>query len=132
MKEFEIFKERAQEFIFNAKNSAKRKKYDVAIFNLEQAVQLFLKYLLGKKLGDFPKTHSIIFLLREIGKAYSKEKFVEIFIKENISNLEFLESAYINTRYLPHYWSKEHWKEVLSFFNKIKSFLKKITNENIG
>jgi len=132
MKEIDIFKERAREFVFNAKTSAKRRKYDVAVFNLEQAIQLFLKYLLAKKLGDFPKTHSITFLLKELAKAYNKEKLVEIFIKENLSMLSILESAYITTRYLPHHWSKDHWDQLWNFFNKLRSFLKKISDEDIS
>ena len=132
MKEFEVFKERAKEFVLNAKNSAKRKRYDVAIFNLEQSAQLSIKYLLGKRLGDFPKTHSLIFLLEELGKAYDKEKIVKMFIEENFFDLEFLESAYINSRYLAYYYNKEHWSNSLKFYNKLKNFLRKITNENIG
>ena len=132
MEEFEIFKKRAREFVLNAKNSAKRKRYDIAIFNLEQSAQLLIKYLLGKKLGDFPKTHSLVLLLEELGKAYNAEKMTKLFINKNFFDFEFLESSYINSRYLAYYYNKEHWSKLLKFYNTLKDFLQKITNENLS
>jgi HEPN domain-containing protein len=46
-------------------------------FDLEQAVQLYLKYTLALKLRNFPPTHSLKELLKAVGKAYKKEKEVE-------------------------------------------------------
>jgi len=34
-----------------------KKVYNLSAFNLEQAAQLWLKYLIAKKLGEWPQTH---------------------------------------------------------------------------
>jgi HEPN domain-containing protein len=67
--------------------------YDVAAFNAEQAAQLYLKATLLELVGDFPRTHSIIFLLNELKRVSSKE--VEDFVKENKGGLHVLEDAYL-------------------------------------
>lgn len=41
---------------------------DVAAFNAEQAAQLYLKSTLLELVGDYPRTNSAIFLLREFGR----------------------------------------------------------------
>ncbi len=52
-----FLKERANEFFEEAQELLKKKKYNLSVFNLEQAIQLWIKYLIGKKIGDWPKTH---------------------------------------------------------------------------
>ncbi len=63
-------------------------EYNLAAFNLEQAVQPLLKYILAMKFGDFPRTHSVKILMEEAGKECPAVR--EIF-RENpnaIGNLE--------------------------------------------
>ncbi len=82
MKEGEVLKIRAERFLENAKYLYKKKYYDLCAFNIEQAVQLFLKYAIWKELGDFEKTHSIFNLLNQYQKISNKEK------KKVIENLK--------------------------------------------
>ncbi len=63
------------------------------LFFAEQALQLYLKYLLAKHIGDFPKTHKIRVLLSELGKV---ERKVGGFVKKHELILDILEEAYIN------------------------------------
>ncbi|WP_456327193.1 HEPN domain-containing protein [Archaeoglobus sp.] len=52
--------EKASEYFF------KDGIYDLSAFHVEQTFQLYLKYILAREIGYFPKTHSISKLLRLI------------------------------------------------------------------
>ena len=120
----EILKERADEFVKLAEYAYRRKRYDLAMFNLEQAIPLYLKYKIWQKLGDFRKTHSITELLKDFGRAYKKSKTINKFIKENLELINDLEVAYIESRYLPAQFFKEDFDRALEFFNKLKKLIK--------
>jgi len=77
MKEGEILKIMAERFLETAKDLYKKEYYDLCAFNIEQAVQLFLKYEIWKILGDFEKTHRISELLDHYQKASGKIKEIE-------------------------------------------------------
>jgi HEPN domain-containing protein len=89
--------------------------YDLAMFNLEQAIQLYLKYKIWQKLGDFEKTHSITKLLKDFGRVYKKSNAINKFIKENLKLINDLEVAYIKSRYLPAQFLKEDVDRILNF-----------------
>jgi HEPN domain-containing protein len=55
-KEIEFLKEKSRKFYLNAIYLFKNCIYDLSAFNLEQSCQLQLKYLIAKKVGDWPKT----------------------------------------------------------------------------
>jgi HEPN domain-containing protein len=119
----EILKERADEFVKLAEYAYKRKRYDLAMFNLEQAIQLYLKYKIWQKLGDFEKTHSITKLLKDFGRVYKKSKAVNKLIKENRKLINGLEVAYIESRYLPAQFFKEDVDKTFEFLNKLKKLI---------
>ena len=56
--EAEFLLRRARAFLENAEQLYERGWYDLAAFNVEQAVQLLLKYKLLLLVGDYPRTHS--------------------------------------------------------------------------
>jgi HEPN domain-containing protein len=119
----EFLKEKADEFLKLAEYAYRRKRYDLAMFNLEQAVQLYLKYKIWQKLGDFEKTHSVNKLLKDFGKAYKKSKAINKFIKENLKLINDLEIAYIESRYLPAQFFKEDVDKAFEFLNKLKKLI---------
>jgi HEPN domain-containing protein len=119
----EILKERADEFVKLAEYAYKRKRYDLAIFNLEQAVQLYLKYKIWQKLGDFEKTHSIIKLLKDFGKVYKKSRKIKKLINDNLKLIRDLEIAYIESRYLPAQFLKEDVDKAFEFIEELKKLL---------
>lgn len=82
MAKIDFLKERAEDFLSNAKDLIKKGVYPLAAFNLEQSLQLYLKYYLYLKLKKYPKTHFLGELLRGIGKAYKKEKEIEKIIEK--------------------------------------------------
>jgi len=122
----DFLKERAEKFFRNAQNLFKEGEYDLSAFNLEQACQLFLKYYIFLKIGDFPKTHFLKRLLRELGKAYEKEESIEQLLKDNISVISNLEEAYLGARYLPRPFEKEEVKEMIVFLEKFLEFLREL------
>jgi HEPN domain-containing protein len=119
----EFLKERADEFVKLAEYAYKRKKYDLAMFNLEQAVQLYLKYKIWQKLGDFRKTHSIKNLLKDFGKVYKKSKKIKKLINDNLKLIRDLEIAYIESRYLPAQFLKEDVDKAFEFIEELKNIL---------
>lgn len=122
----DFLKERAEKFLKNAKDLFNKEEYDLSAFNLEQACQLFLKYYIFLKIGNFPKTHYLKRSIREVGKVYEKEEDVEKLIEENISVVSNLEDAYIGARYLPYIFEKKQVENMMVFVDKLLNFLKKL------
>jgi HEPN domain-containing protein len=124
MKEGEILKIRAERFLETARDLYKKEYYDLCAFNIEQAVQLFLKYEIWKILGDFEKTHKISELLDHYKKASSKIKEIEG-LKENYKQTIYdLEIAYIESRYLPAQFLKEKIDLMFKFVEDLLNILK--------
>ncbi len=119
----EILKERADEFVKLAEYAYKRKRYDLAMFNLEQAIQLYLKYKIWQKLGDFRKTHSIKNLLKDFGKVYKKSRKIKKLINDNLKLIRDLEIASIESRYLPAQFLKEDVDKAFEFIEELKNLL---------
>ncbi|MEM7819041.1 MAG: HEPN domain-containing protein [Candidatus Aenigmatarchaeota archaeon] len=126
MAEAEFLKERAESFFRDAELAIKETRWNSAAFHLEQACQLYLKYFLFKKIGDFPKTHSLRRLLKSIGKAYSKEEDIDNFVERNEEVLFSLEQAYIVSRYLPVEFSEKQVNKMLQFFKELLTLLQNL------
>lgn len=124
MKEGEILKIRAERFLETARNLYQKEYYDLCAFNIEQAVQLFLKYEIWKKLGNFEKTHEISELLEQYKKISGKEKEIERLKEKYKSTIVDLEMAYIESRYLPAQFFKEQIDEMLKFTEDLLSIFK--------
>lgn len=67
-----ILKKRARAFLDSAKADFERGDYDLVLFHVEQFLQLYLKYLLYLKLGDYPKTPSVTRLREILGRFAEK------------------------------------------------------------
>ncbi len=127
MAKAEFLIERAEAFLEDAKYDISRKKWFLAAFHLEQACQLYLKYYLFKKLGDFPKIHSLAELLRELEKIYPKnKKRIEKMRKDKASVIGDLDQAYITSRYLPVEFNQFQVENMLAFTEELIKFLKKL------
>jgi HEPN domain-containing protein len=122
MKEEDFLKERAHRFFQEAQDDIKKGFYDLAVFHLEQALQLKIKYLLAKKIGYFSKTHLISQLINEASRIF--QNIMDFFsnFKEEIEDLEL---AYIGAKYLPISYSKEKAERLLNFVKKAFDFLEK-------
>jgi len=62
----------------------KEGKYNLSAFNLEQSCQLFLKFLIGKKLVN-GKKHFLNELVRELSKAYKGKEIINYYKKTSYS-----------------------------------------------
>jgi Uncharacterized conserved protein related to C-terminal domain of eukaryotic chaperone, SACSIN, COG2250 len=126
VREEEFLKIRALRFLKEAEDDIMKEYYDLAIFHLEQAFQLKIKYLLAKKIGYFTKTHMISQLINELERVYPK--IIEFFLsfKEEIEELEL---AYIGARYLAINYSKEKAEKLLKFTKKAFEFLEKYESD---
>ena len=93
----EFLEERALQFLVS-RAAAERGFYELALFHAEQALQLYTKYLIYRKLGDFPKTH---FLRDLLDKPYGAVCNLGDFLRRRSAVLALLEHAYITSRYLP-------------------------------
>lgn len=124
-KEAEFLKERAEEFLTNASFLLQKGTYSLAAFNLEQTAQLYLKYYLFLKLGDYPRTHSFKDLLDDLGQAYEKEE-IEKFWRDNLETIRNLENAYLTTRYFPVHFEKEEVERMSKVVKNLISLLKKL------
>ena len=89
---------------------------------MEQFVQLYSKYLLYRKIGDYPKTNSLTRLIRYLIKVYENCKLRE-FYENNLEMLYLLEEAYISSRYIPREYDKEIAKRALDFAEKVLEVL---------
>ncbi|MGC9118599.1 MAG: HEPN domain-containing protein [Thermoproteus sp.] len=97
-----VLKERALQFSEHARYALERGHYELALFHVEQYVQLYSKYLLYRRLGDFPKTHYLRDLLDRVVEIYGAVCGLPDFLKKWSANLAVLEYAYISSRYLPY------------------------------
>lgn len=124
--EAEILRERAEDFLKNAKRLIDENIWDLAAFNLEQYCQLLLKYKLLLKTGTYPRTHSIIRLLRELSKL--EPELNELLNNEShIIFLTKIEDAYIGSRYLPRRYEEKEVKTILKFIEEVfKAYVERI------
>lgn len=102
----EFLKNNALDFLNYAKLLLRDGRYNLALFSLEQALQLGLKYYISKLTGSFPKTHDIVDLLKRIIELTENKKLKEV-LNSEISTLDLLKQAYIASRYLPTNYDKE-------------------------
>lgn len=121
-----FLKERAQEFLENAKDLIEKESYPLAAFNLEQSAQLFLKYYIFLKIRRYSKTHSLKKLLTALGKVYKKEKIVEKLKEDNINLISDLEQAYITAKYLPAEFTQKQVENMQKWVEELIEFLKKL------
>ena len=119
-----FLKERAKEFWEEALRDLKEAKYNLAAFHLEQAVQLYIKYLLAKELGEWPRTHYLSELLEKLNEVYENKKIKE-FQKENELFFENLTDAYFTSRYYPRTFSESLVKKLKSYSEKFFILIKK-------
>jgi len=119
-KEAETLKKRALAFLKNAEHLYEEKEYDLAAFNLEQYCQLILKYKLLTLTGTYPRTHSIVNLLRTLGKI-GKQNNILNFVEKHIMYLTKIEDAYIGARYLPRAYEEKEVKELIKFIKEVFS-----------
>jgi len=115
--EAEVLRERAEEFLRNAEELFQKRVYDLSAFNLEQYCQLMLKYKLLVKTGMYPRTHSLMTLIRLLSNVASGLEV--LFEGKNVVMITKIEDAYIVARCMPRRYEKEEVEEMLKFVKEV-------------
>ena len=97
---------RSRRFYDTAIMQMDRGFHDIAVFSLEQSLQLFLKASLLKLGVDFPRTHSVRRLLELIHEVTGEDRVKEVLHRFSVE-LGALEDAYITSRYVPRDYTSE-------------------------
>jgi len=128
MSNFEFMKERAKEFWERGFEDLEKKRLNLSAFDFEQAIQMWIKYLIGKKVGDWPKTHYFPVLMKELANSYNSKEIMK-FYNENEIFFSDLEDAYFTSRYFSKLFSENHIKKIAENCNRFLNFLEKTIGE---
>jgi len=126
--EIGFLKERAKEFWDRADEDFQKGRFNLCALDIEQSVQIWLKYLIAIKAGDFPKAHYLDDLISEITNIYETDKVTK-FYKGNILQVRSLEDAYITSRYFPKKFSKDEIESLKQLAENLFKVLENATKE---
>ncbi len=117
----EFLKKRAKEFWDRAKEDFECARFNLVALDVEQAVQLWFKYLIFLRTGDFPKTHYFDILINALSEVYGSPDIVK-FYNDNVLQFKALEDGYICSRYLPREFNFEEANKIIDFAEKVFTF----------
>ncbi len=114
--------QRAKGFIEDAEFDLGKRRFDLAMFHLEQAAQLMIKAKLLDVIGYYRRTHMLRELLSDLARMW-KGKELEEFIQTYRRELRNLERAYITARYTYEDFFEEEVKRALSAVKELEVLL---------
>jgi len=114
----DFLRKNALKFLDEAEEAFKKKDYSFTMLFVEQFFQLTLKYLLCKKYGEFPKTHSLKTLFQ-----LTKNDNLISYYKQNLDLLREIELSYIASRYMDVEYSENIANKAL---NLAKNFAREL------
>jgi len=117
---------RSKQFLQTVEYQISKGFYGLAVFSLEQALQLFLKSKMLTAGADFPRTHSVRALLEILSDlAPEREKLsMKNMMKNRLLELGTLEDAYITSRYVMREFTKEEAERLMKV---VKEVMKNVT-----
>jgi len=118
----DFLKNNSTDFFKEGERNLNEGKYNLAMFHLEQALQLGLKYKLYELTGIYDKTHDIIILLNKVIELTKDNKLKEIMDMEYVT-LELIKQAYISSRYLPFTYDKKSAEKAYQVVKNILNVL---------
>lgn len=122
--EVELYLKRAEKFRKNAEFNFGNEDHDLAVFHIEQAMQLLLKAKMLDLKGYFERTHSLRKLLCDLKETEAVEATeVERFLKKYRTELRDLERAYITSRYYFEEFFKEEVEEAFKALDELRKIL---------
>jgi len=116
--EIKILLDRSKKFLDLAKYSIEKGDYDLAAFNLEQALQLYLKAEILKNGARFPHSHDLIELLEFLLKI-TKNETIQNILSEYSVELGSLTDAYIMAMYFIRKYTKDEAEKLLRTVEEI-------------
>lgn len=130
MKSFDYLKERGKEFWERGVEDFDKKRFNLSAFDFEQAIQLFIKYLIAKKVSDWPKTHYFSELIKELATVYENEKILK-FYEDNELFFNDLEDAYFTSRYFDKKFSENLVAKLIENCKNFLKFIEEIAGEKL-
>jgi len=125
--EYNYLLERSRKFLETAEMQFERGFHDLAVFSLEQALQLYLKACLLKLGVDYPRTHSVRKLLELAYKLTSAEEIKRILVDYAVE-LGSLEDAYITSRYVAREYSEEEARRLRQVVMRLMDIVGGVVN----
>jgi HEPN domain-containing protein len=124
--EAEYLLERSKQFLETAKYQIGKGFFSLAVFSLEQALQLSLKSKMLASGVDYPRSHSVRTLLEMLLDLVPEVEKVTIrqILDSYLLELGMLEDAYITSRYVRREFRREE-AEVL--MRVVKEVMKNVT-----
>lgn len=112
---------RAKEFLETAEYQASKGFFDLAVFSLEQALQLFLKAKILVHGVNYPRTHSVRELLEILSKIVSEDKkdIIKNMLQSYLLELGILEDAYITSRYVMREFTRKETEKLTKAVKEI-------------
>jgi HEPN domain-containing protein len=120
LEEYEALLKRSDGFLETALMQARAGMYDLAVFSLEQSLQLFLKATLLRVGADYPRTHSIRRLLELLTEVTGRSELRELASRYSVE-LGALEDAYISSRYIPRIYTKDEFERLRAVVEEVRS-----------
>jgi HEPN domain-containing protein len=120
LEEYEALLKRSDGFLETALMQARAGMYDLAVFSLEQSLQLFLKATLLRVGSDYPKTHSIRRLLELLTEVTGRSELRELASRYSVE-LGALEDAYISSRCVPRIYTKDEFERLRAVIEEVRS-----------
>jgi len=121
LEEFNTLLRRSKGFLETAKMQINAGLYDLAAFSLEQALQLYLKAMLLKYSGSYPRTHSVKKLMELLARVVPVEKseLIKELMRKYMLHLAVLEDAYVTSRYVVREYSRDEVLTLLSVVEEV-------------
>jgi HEPN domain-containing protein len=120
LEEYEALLKRSDGYLETALMQARAGMYDLAVFSLEQSLQLFLKATLLRVGSDYPRTNSIRRLLELLTEVTGRSELRELASRYSVE-LGALEDAYISSRYIPRIYTKDEFERLRSVVEEVRS-----------
>jgi len=124
-KEIEKLLERSKKFKDAADFHFSRGDFDLAAFNLEQSLQLFLRAKLLEEGLEFPKIHTVRRLFLLLGESLGKLDLFKKFEDERSLEFASLEDAYITARYFPRDFERGEVERLKKFVEEVEEFVER-------
>ena len=116
--EAEALKDRCRNYLETYEFHMSRGMYALAMFDLEQALQLYVKARLLEEGVAYPRTHSIRRLLEILADVKGDDELMSL-IRKYAIELRLLEDAYITSRYVAIEFRKDEVLKVKKAFDEV-------------
>ena len=116
--EAEALKDRCRNYLETYEFHMSREMYALAMFDLEQALQLYVKAKLLEEGVAYPRTHSIRRLLEILADVKGDDELMSL-IRKYAIELRLLEEAYITSRYVAIEFRKDEVLKVKKAFDEV-------------